>query len=202
MQLTSLIDKLNSHHGEFLCESFSGEKKKISFYHLTKKSLTVPQLPDCGRLTDFYDTFGSILFYLNPESGDAARYIAPIHEWEILHNKISRWFVMDEEEREEILPGWIDTALVLGNIPGTGNFILMPTEGSTRGHIYEFDHDGFEFFDEAPDLVTYAERLLRLDLPMLANFASHMRFITETPDQQWIIRGMSDNRSKVLHLES
>ena len=70
----------------------------------------------------------------------------------------------------------------------------MPTQAPLAGHISEFDHDGFEFTEEATDIVDYTEKLLNPDARKLVEFASHMHFIENDPMIQWWIRQFSSGR--------
>ncbi len=98
---------------------------------------------------------------------------------------------MDEDERLEILPDWIDTCLVIGETPHSGNYILVVTKGPAAGRVFEFDHDGYEFIDQA-DVIEYVEKLLKPDGIKLTDIASHMRFIEDDPMGQWWIRELRE----------
>jgi hypothetical protein len=197
LKLTDLEAAVRAHAGEFLCENLDDAKqvKAVRFSHLVTPPGDSARAPAAGRLRDFYDTFGSVVFYHDAKSGDAARHIAPPSEWPSLHAEFSDWMEMvDEDERDEILPDWAETCLVIGETPQSGNYILMATEGPDAGHIFEFDHDGFEFIDEAADIVQYVERLLKPDDAQLTEIASHLRFVEGDSEDQWWIRELRDNR--------
>ncbi len=189
---------VNAHQGVFLCSQIRKPEvtKTVHFKHQTTSPATIDDLPDIGRLRDFYAVFGSITFYVDSLSMDAARYIATPDEWAELEDGFLIWLEdLDDEEREELLPEWIDTCLVIGEEPETGNYILMPTEGAEAGAVYHFDHDGFEFDRHAPDLLKYTEDLLDLDDHNLSFIACHMRFIEgEDNNIQWWIKELHDNR--------
>jgi hypothetical protein len=92
--------------------------------------------------------------------------------------------------------------MVIGETPHSGNYILVPTDGPHRGHVFEFDHDGFEFAHVASDVVEYVQRLLRPDASKLTDFASHMRFATGDGMKQWWILELKDNRGNVVSTEA
>lgn len=196
MKLTELELAIAAHSGEFLCEEISdpASRKSIAFRHRIEPpqaGRTVPPLPG---LQDFYDTFGSVLFYADAHSGEAAILVAAPGQWDTLHAHFSAWTGhLDDREREEYLPDWVDEALVVGEEPHTGNYLLIPTTGENAGHVVLFDHDGFDFLDLAPDLPTYAKRLLAPDDAALTMMATHMRFIEDGSSAQWWIREMHDN---------
>ena len=200
MKLASLEAAVRGHAGQFYCERIrhSDEKKVINFRHEVSAPGPTKRLPDVGRLGDFYETFGSVVFYVDDKSGDAAKHIARPAQWAELHSEFTSWFDhLDEEELAESMPEWIDTCLVIGEEPKTGNYLLMPAVSDMAGHVFLFDHDGFEFTDCANDLVEYVEKLLAPNDQLLLEIATHMRFIDGDPSIQWWIRELRDNRGNV-----
>lgn len=196
---------VRQHAGEFLCEEIHNERntKVVTFAHVITEPVGLDGVPDVGDLREFYSTFGSILFYHDPRSGDAGKYLAPVSTWSELHEFFSDWIEgLEEDEREEILPEWIETVLVIGETPHSGNYILVPTEGAEAGHVFEFDHDGFEFIHEAGSVVEYVQRLLKPDDSKLTEIASHMRFVESDAMVQWWIRELRDNRGYVAQTDA
>lgn len=206
MKLQDLETAVRQHTGEFLCRGIGDEKERkvVHFSHRATAPVDVPALAPIGRLQDFYDTFGSLTFYYDTRSGDAARHIAAPSQWAALHADFSLWLDdLDEAERAEILPEWIDTSLVIGETPHSGNYILMPTTGHAAGQVFEFDHDGFEFLAVASDIVTYATDMLQPGSSRLVDFASHMRFVeNEDYRTQWWICEMKDAQGRIVTTES
>ena len=205
MKLEDVATAVHEHRGEFLCEQINNEEqtKTFAFAHLATAPTGADGVPDVGRLRDFYDTFGSVLFYHNADSGDAARHLAPMALWPELHADFSDWIdVLDDDERAEAVPEWVETCLVLGETPHSGNYILMATEGPSAGHVFEFDHDGFEFVHEADDMIGYVERLLKPDASKLVDMAAHMRFVESDPMIQWWILELKDNRGHTASTEA
>jgi len=201
LKLGELEKAVLEHRGEFLCERINDESitKLVRFIHVVASPDKQADVPHVGKLGDFYETFGSVLFYFDEKSGDAGKYIAHPSQWATLHNDFSDWMdELDEDERRECLPEWIDSCLVIGETPHSGNYILVPTEGSEAGHVFEFDHDGFEFTNVAQDVVKYVEEILKPDSSTLTDIASHMRFIEDDPMAQWWIRELRDNGGHVV----
>lgn len=197
---------VRQHKGTFLCEEIHKERntKTVEFRHVVTAPTGIDGVPDVGDLREFCSTFGSIVFYQDERSGDAGKYLAPPSEWPQLHEYFSGWLDgLDDDERSEVLPEWVETALVIGETPQSGNYILLATEGPETGRVFEFDHDGFEFVEEARSLAEYVERLLEPDVSTLTEIASHMRFV-EGDDHmvQWWIRELRDNRGRVVRTEA
>lgn len=200
LKLGLLEALVRAHSGQFHCERIrhSDEKKVVNFRH--KASMPTPHkpLPEIGRLGDFYDTFGSVILYVDEESGDAARQIAGPHAWSELYSQFNDWFDSSSgEELEELAPKWIKQCLAIGEVPRTGNYLLMPVSGDVAGHVFLFDHDGFEFTDCADDLVEFVEKMLAPNDELLLDMATHMRFIDGDDSIQWWIRELRDNRGNV-----
>jgi hypothetical protein len=78
----------------------------------------------------------------------------------------------------------------------------VPTKGRSKGRVFEFDHDGFEFTEHGKDIVDYATRLLQPDGQRLADMASHMRFVEGDANVQWWIRELRDNTGHTARTEA
>jgi hypothetical protein len=172
-----------------------GLTKTCVFRHVYTSPGVYEQIPVAGKLKDFYETFGSLHLYHHAPSDCSAIYIGEPKEWAEFADRFAGWVdILDEYERAELLPEWIDNCVVIGEVPYSGNYLLMPTLGEHAGYIFEFEHDGFEFIEEAQDIEAYIEAMLNPDGARLVNMAGHMRFIEEDPLDQWWILDMKDNR--------
>lgn len=197
MTLATLRAAVESHTGTFLCERINhpGQTKVAHFRHVVGQPEAGADVPAVGCLREFVETFGSVVFFQHDATGEAAKHLAPPSQWTELHSDFSDWIdQLDEDERAEILPDWIDHCLVIGEEPRTGNYLLMPVDGPDAGAVYLFDHDGFEFTREAADVAAFIERMLAPDDMTLTGIASHMRFIEGDPMVQWWILDLTDNR--------
>lgn len=200
MRLEGLEQAVRNHRGELLCERIheSSITKRVRFFHRVEPPQPV-QVPDVGRLRDFYETFGSVLFYYDEKSQEAGKFLASPDRWPELDEAFRSWFDhLSEEERQAYLPNWVDTCLVIGETPMSGNYLLMPTEGPHTGQVFEFDHDGFEFYHMAADIVAYTELLIQPNESVLADISSHMRFVEDDPLLQWYILELQDNQGRVI----
>lgn len=190
MTPTDLADAIRTHAGEFECREIDGAgRKTVAFRHVATPPGEVDELPDVGRLREFYGIFGSVLFYADEATGDAARQLAAPDAWAELDEHFRDWLFDDED-----LPEWVENCLVIGETPHSGNYILLAVDGDEAGRVFEFDHDGFEFTEAGADVVAYAAAMLRPDDARLTDFASHLRFIDADSDAQWWIESMRDNR--------
>ncbi len=200
MKIEDLDALLRRHAGEFHCVLIRDKARTrvVPFAHVLTAPVEPTDLPPVGRLGEFYATIGSLVLYQDAQSGDAARYLAPPSEWAEMHERFSGWLeILDEDEREELLPDWMETCLAIGETPRSGNYILVATQGPEAGHVFEFDHDGFEINEYGSDVVDYVARLLQPDGARLVDIASHMRFIEDDPMVQWWIQELRDNHGHV-----
>lgn len=153
-----------------------------------------------AQLSDFYETFSNLLLYYDPVSDEAAIYIGSPDEWGSLKSDFLPWLdCLDENEKEDALPSWIDDCLVIGVVPQSGNYLLVPLSGEKCGYMCEFEHDGFEFIELAPDIEKFIYQLLDPSASTLAEMASNMRFVEgEDYTTQWWIAEMHDNRGNTV----
>lgn len=205
MKLVELEQAVSKHSGVFQCIGRGGDKpiyKTIFFEHKFEPPASISEVPKIGMLKEFYSTFSSLTLYHHKESEDAAFYFASPEEWGSLLEDFSDWIDdLDEEEQEELLPEWIDNFITIGEIPYSGNYLLMPTDGEMSGHVFEFEHDGFEFIDHASDINDFVVNILKPDTKSLTNMASHMTFTESGEENQWWLEEMRDNRGHVVRTE-
>jgi len=196
----SLLAAVQSHAGEFICEQIGeeGTTKVVQFRHIASPP-NDQSAPDIPGLKEFYATFGTLELYSDAESGESAYFIGSQAQWSELAGYFEPWLEgMDEDERAECVPPWINDCIVVGEIPSSGNYLLIPISGTGAGKVFEFEHDGFEFIELGSSLPSFILQTLSPDRRQLREMASHLRFITGDPHVQWWIREMRDNRGNVV----
>lgn len=178
------LEALLARRGHFHCRIHNGADtggKTVPFRHTVAPPVPV-DVPDIGGLRPFYAAFGAVAFYHCAED-EAARYLAPPAEWPRYQEEFGLWIAdIGSDEWEELAPadllcrnedGCCDfQALVIGETPHSGNYILMADNGT----VYEFDHDGYEFIRIAPDILAYAETLLQPDACALRDYTAFITF--------------------------
>src|SRR5690606_2880365 len=114
------------------------------------------------------------------------------------------WFEgLSEQEEEELLPGWIDDCVVFGEIPGSGNYLMMPLSGEKQGRVFEVEHDGFEFIELAPDLEQLLYLGLRPGRRTLSERASRGRGTGDAgPQRQWCRAAVQASRGHRVRARS
>jgi hypothetical protein len=196
---------VRGHTGEFRCRGICDEQlsKVVPFRHLVKPPNNSVDVPDVPGIIDFYRTFESVILYFDEESKDSAFFVAPPSAWEVLEDQFRRWLDgMGEVELSECTPDWIKSCIVAGSIPRSGNYLLVPISGNDSGKVFEFEHDGFEFFERADSLADFVLRSLEPTSQQLSCMASHLRFVSGEDTDQWWITEMRDNRGNVVLTEA
>lgn len=206
MNLDDLRKAVEHHSGTFHCAKINNDAvtKDVEFHHEFEPPVAIEVDIPIKKLADFYQTFANLTLYRDPSSGDAAFYIGSPDEWGALESDFRLWLEgLDGDEEEELLPPWIGDRVVIGEIPASGNYLLVPLSGEKRGFVFEFEHDGFEFIECAPDIEQFVYQLLDPSPTALMGIASHMRFVDgDDSSSQWWICEMRDNRGKVVSTRS
>lgn len=203
--LETLRSAVESHAGTFLCSEIQNEAntKTVDFHHVSLPADFDSAVPDVVGLRDFYDTFAQLTLYVDETSGEAAFLIASPSQWTELDEDFRPWLDgIDEDEAADFLPDWIDSCLVIGEVPRSGNYLLVPTEGPEAGKVFGFDHDGLEFDELGATLPDFIAKTLDLDTHRLTAIASHIRFIAPSENRQWWINELKDNRGNVVRTEA
>ena len=192
---------VHAHRGVFTCSEIhaKGRLREVPFQHVGADPVPGRKLPAIPGLRDFYAAFDELLMYVDAQSGDAAYRIASPAEWSALDAQFRPW--LDPLEEAEC-PDWIDGCVVVGEIPRSGNYLLVPASGPFAGQVFEFEHDGYEFLALGESLPAFVLAALDLDPPRLTAIASHLRFVIPGDRRQWWIEAMDDNRGHRVRTEA
>ncbi len=198
MELGKLREFLGRANQRFMC-SDNGEDGNEFVAHIEHRyeppinSLALKALraehPQLQQLLDLYAEFGSLRLYCDTNSTSSAFYLAHPEQWGQLRQEFTLWTdMLDEDEAAEVLPAWLDEAIVFGEIPESGNYLLMPAGGEHAGKVFGFDHDGFEFSEEAPDLASYLDKITTPSEELFQQIATHTRYTDRETNIQWLVR--------------
>ena len=205
MELNELNQAVLNHSGVFHCVprgSIEG-KRLVNFSHHYESPEPQTDVPDMGMLKEYYSIFGNLWLYHHEDSGEAAFFIATPKHWEELREYFWGWIeIVDDEERNEIVPSWVEDSITIGEIPSSGNYLLVPTTGEKAGYVFEFEHDGFKFIELGSSLINFIDKVLSPDSSALKAMASHMTFFEENSDIQWWIEEMQDNTGNVIRTDA
>ena len=146
------------------------------------------QFTELPELVSFYSKFGSLRLYSQIDADESAYYIAGPDEWEALKSSLTGWIEdLDEDEKSELLPDWISDVVVIGEIPKSGNYFVIPLTDEYMGRVYEFEHDGFEFIERGKNFVDFLDKLTVVDDELLEDICGHTRYQDSRPDSQWLV---------------
>lgn len=194
-----------AHSGHFECVEIHAEEntKSVPFRHITLAPDSEVSLPNVRGLAAFYSTFNTLRMYFDEESGESAFYIGSPSQWDEFRDQFESWIEgMDDDEMEECVPSWAKDCLVVGEVPRSGNYLLVATSGPEAGSVFEFEHDGFEFIELADSLPNFVHKMLAPKSRDLTEIASHMRFIVGDCSRQWWIKEMRDNKGRRVKTKS
>jgi hypothetical protein len=149
------------------------------------------QVPNIPQLVALYSKYGSIrlycdsVFYEPWGRHSSAFYIAHPDEWEELKDSFNDWIVDSDED--DFLPSWLDNYIVIGEVPNSGNYFLTPTVGEEAGHVYEFEHDGFEFIKRSDDIEGFIAEISTVNEGLIQEISGHTRYFDGKTDMQWLV---------------
>jgi hypothetical protein len=206
LDLSQLEELLCRKGQRFICYNLRPEKNVPHSYealieHETEDGLSRTQLKnittqygDDVQLHEFYSRFGSIRLYCDTKGDASGYYIAHPDEWGTLKEEVLNWLeTLNEEEKAEVLPDWSDDFIVIGEMPNSGAYLLMPLIGSDRGKIFVFDHDGFEFCEYARSLGEYVNLIADPDAAA-EGLGSYTCYSDGETDAQWLPKNYDYDR--------
>jgi len=140
-----------------------------------------------NSLIDLYTHYGDIGLYCDPITEYPTILIAHPSLWGELKEGFDLWVQgLSDEERKELLPEWIDSTIIFGELSGSGDCYLYLLEGDEKGSIYEFNHDGFEFNKLADNMNEFLEFVTTPDDKLISYISAYCRFSDEHNDAQWM----------------
>lgn len=193
MNLSALNDFLCQEKPRFLCTAEPGEAGAESYTAIIEHRATGPgneELPAragaLDQLMAFYSEFSSLRLYCDTRSSSSAFYLAKPSEWEQLKQELLSWIMMLGRTESRSIPDWTNSAVVFGEIPETGNYLMIPSTGANAGKIFLFDHETCDFEEEAPDLATYLRIITTPNGELLKKIRANTRFSDGETATQWL----------------
>lgn len=169
------------------------QKTEIPLLHETASGLTPEQLSSYldanypSELFDFYSQYGSVRLFCDEQQTASGIYIAHPEEWGELRTELDAWLnELSAQEKTELLPLWLDKALVFAEIPNSSNFFIYVTQGPEAGQIFEFFHDGYEFNPIAKSLEDFISQISDVSEIWINRISSHTRYMDTPSNTQWI----------------
>jgi hypothetical protein len=146
-------------------------------------------------LRRFYELHDGVLLYRDTKSNAAGVEFFKASEWQSRTNEMQEsMFDMGFEESD--MPDWFHQGLVFGEIPHSGNYLIIQPAGKEAGQVFYADHDSFT---EGAIAASFKDLLLMIvDDPPGFMYARNCftRYSDGKTDTQWIPKEyVSDCRS-------
>jgi len=193
-ELELLLERRNQ---RFICSAAGADPGPKRFTALLRHDVTAPapasvletllqRLRNVPQVAAFYERYGSVELYCDTVGVDSAFRIANPDEWSSIREEFTEWLdMLDPDEAQELLPDWIDNYIAIGRVPGAASYFLVPMAGDFMGHVFEFDHDGFEFTHRG-DFDAFLGYLATVDARLLRDILAHTRYSDGETDAQWM----------------
>jgi len=195
MNLNAIRDFVTREHPRFLCEADGGQTYVAQLEHRitapTESDLDAIPAPQ-AQLKALYSQFGSLRLYCDTRSTSCAFYLAKPSEWSQLKQEFMGWIKMLGTDDRHQLPDWIESCITFGEIPETGNYLLLPTEGNDSGKVYLFEHDGFVFQEEARDLASFMDSVTTPNESLFEKIRANTCYSDGETATQWLVAGYED----------
>lgn len=200
ISIDNLKTLLERNGQRFICKPAGGRTGpngsvfEAAIKHETLPAIEKSELDDLakkyGKKIDIFEllsSYASVRLFIDPVSDDSAFYICHPDEWAELKAELTEWFEgLDDNEAKELIPDWVESAVVFGEIPGSGNYYLMPLKGDESGKVYEFEHDGFEFIKIGNNFQEFLDYICTVTDGLIDNIGSHTRYSDGVTDIQWL----------------
>jgi len=139
-----------------------------------------PQVAEFYRRHDGFVLYGDLL------SEAAGIVLFPVEQWVEMTDEMRRGFYFLQEEPETD-PDHIFTGIAIATVPYSGNYFVMPIDGSTAGQIFYADHDGWYDAAFADDFDGFLVRITQEPVHLLAKeLGCYTRYSDGQTDAQWI----------------
>jgi len=158
------------------------------------------KFPDLPELIELYTQYGELTLFQDIDSDEAVYSIASPEYWDELQSEFERWIEdIEDKERKEYFPAWIDYCQVIGERPGSARYFLIPKQGDSIGQVYEFDHDGLTFHLQSESIIDFIESISNVENKEgMKNIASELRNINfDSKGERWSVSEYKDSNRTV-----
>lgn len=170
-------------------EKFTAHVQHIVELPLSSEELKAlkEQVGAVPQLIAVYERYSSVRLYCDTIGDDSAFYLAHPGEWPDLKNEFKMWCDgLTDNEKEELLPDWLEDCIVVGEIPQSGNCFLIPMSGNDLGKVIGFGHDGFEFVERGSDVSAFLEYISTVDNELIEDILTYTRYSDGKSSIQWL----------------
>jgi hypothetical protein len=138
------------------------------------------------QVASFYQRHDGFVLYRDTLSQAAGIELLPVEQWDAATEDMRDWFdhLADEPEND---PDRIVTGIALATVPHSGNYFVMPIEGTSAGKVFYADHDGWYESAFADDFDAFLAHVVREPVKLLAEeVGCYTRYWDGKTDAQWI----------------
>ena len=170
-------------------EKFTAHIQHVAELPLSPEELKTlkEQVGAVPQLIAVYERYSSVRLYCDTIGDDSAFFLAHPGEWPDLKNGFKMWCDgLTDSEMEELLPDWLEDCIVVGEIPQSGNYFLIPMSGNDLGKVIEFGHDGFEFIERGSDVSAFLEYISTVDNELIEDILTYTRYSDGKSNIQWL----------------
>ncbi len=159
--------------------------KKLSESELNQLKVSYGNFPE---FIEFYKQYGGLHLYTQTDEDETAFHIAHPDEWSVLDYFFKSWFKdLSEQERKEIIPDWLSDYTVVAEVPKSSTYYLLVLDGAKKGQVYEFDHDGYEFYKRGNNFEEFVNGLCDVNKELINDLQYHVRYKDKVSTSQWIV---------------
>jgi hypothetical protein len=138
------------------------------------------------KVAALYRVHDGFVLYQDTKSEAAGIQLLPVEQWSEATDDMRDWFehLADEPEND---PDHIVTGIAIATVPHSGNYFVMPIEGTSAGKVFYADHDGWYESAFADDFDDFLAHVVREPVKLLAEeVGCYTRYSDGKTDAQWI----------------
>lgn len=136
-------------------------------------------------LVEFFKLHDGVRLYCDTNSDAAGIEFFPVEQWPAEKLELhSSAMAMGFDEAD--MPEWYNSGAVFGEIPHSGNYLLIDSGGDTAGQVFYFDHDDFRTEPIAMSFDELLAAIVRDPPGFLYECGCYARYSDSRTDIQWI----------------
>lgn len=137
------------------------------------------------QIVELYCLWNGMILFCDSKSDAAGIELFPISEFSSRSAEMRssmEAFGFDPDR----LPSWVQTGVAIGQVPDSGNFLVIGTEKETAGSVFYADHEGVGAEPIAKNLKSMFDLLLKEPAQFLMELGCFTRYADGATNKQWI----------------
>jgi hypothetical protein len=195
--LQQLVAFAGQTNPSFVCSNGGrSDKTKRTFIARLSHILNAPASPSdlallrsmlgahAAQFEEIYGAHDGFVLYKDFLSDAAGIEVLPISQWHEAGEDMRQWFEHLDDESDS---DHIRTGVAFATAPQSGNYFVMPVEGSNAGKVFYADHDGWYESHFAKDFGEFIERVTTNPAHLLSEeLGCYARYSDGKTPIQWI----------------